>query len=271
MFQSLHVAATGLNTFEDEMTDITNNLANAKTNGFKVGRTDKESLFYIEKYPKSFNAVLSDTIARQQIDDFPLEQINFGSGVRTIATPKDYSQGSIETTKNPLDLAIQGEGFLKFKMPDGTIAYGRAGNLHMDNDGNVVDPNGHYLDPQVTLPEGTTKVVIRTDGTVFVNINNATNFTEVGQITIAKFTNPSGLKSLGQNLYAATDSSGDARVGVPGEDGFGSLTQYALELSNVDVVSEMMRMIITQRVFDTVTKAVQSYDSMLTAVERMKQ
>ena len=265
MFQPLYVAATGLNTFEDEMTDISNNLANAKTVAFKKGRTEKESLFYVEK---TFNSRLAEAV--KKANGQPVGSLEYGTGVRVTSTPKDFTQGSIESTNQPTDLAIQGEGFFQIRMPDGTAAFSRAGNFHVDNEGNVVDPNGKFLDPPLTVPQGTTSILVGADGTVSVSVNNSSTLTEVGQISLAKFPNASGLKSIGQNLFAQTDASGDPIYGTPSQDNFGSIQQGALEQSNVDVISEMMRMIAVQRVFDTVTKAVSTYEAMLTTLERMK-
>ncbi|MFC1540713.1 flagellar basal-body rod protein FlgG [Candidatus Margulisiibacteriota bacterium] len=265
MFQPLYVAATGLSAMQDEILEITNNLANANTVGFKKGRTEMESLFYIEK---SFKDTLDEAMSDS---DAPPVTVEYGTGVRVASTPRDFSDGSLDVTNSPLDIAINGEGFLQFVMPDGSLAYGRAGNLHVDNEGNLVDPNGRILEPSVVLPEGTTTVVIQGDGTVLVDVNNEGEYSDLGQINLARFTNPSGLKSLGQNLFQATVASGEPLVGIPGEDGFGSINQYALEKSNVDVISEMMRMVMVQRVFDTVSKAVQSYEGMLASLDRMKQ
>lgn len=265
MFQPLFVAATGLSAMQDEILDITNNLANAKTIAFKKGRSEMESLFFIEK---SFKDTLSEAMGGTEV---PPVNVEHGTGVRVAATPKDFTQGSIEITNNALDLAIQGDGFFQLKMPDGTYAYSRAGNFHTDNEGNLVDPNGRMLATPITLPDNTTSLVIRQDGTVLVAVEGSTTLSEVGQINLARFTNPAGLKSLGQNLYQATDASGEPVIGVPAEDGMGSINQFSLEQSNVEVISEMMKMVMVQRVFDTVTKAVQSYEGMLTALNQMKQ
>lgn len=265
MFQPLYVAATGLNSFEDEMTDISNNLANAQTVAFKKGRTEKESLFYVEK---TFNSQLAEAV--KKTNGQPVGSLEYGTGVRVTSTPKDFTQGTIQSTNQPMDLAIQGEGFFQIRMPDGSAAYTRAGNFHVDNEGNVVDPNGKFLDPPLIVPEGTTSVLVKSDGTVSVSVNNSTALTEIGQINLAKFPNATGLKSIGQNLYAQTDASGSPIYGTPTQDNFGTIQQGALEQSNVDVISEMMRMIMVQRVFDTVTKAVSSYEAMLTTLERMK-
>lgn len=265
MFQPLYVAATGLSAMQDEMLNVTNNLANAQTIGFKKGRTEMESLFYIEK---SFQDLLYEAMSGSET---PPVNVEYGTGVRVASTPRDFAQGSVEVTNNPLDIAIKGNGFFIFAMPDGTTAYGRAGNLHIDNDGNLVDPNGHFLEPNIVLPQGTTSVIIQQDGTVRAAVDNETTYTEVGQINLARFTNPAGLKSLGQNMFVATEASGAPLIGTASEEGFGTINQYSLEGSNVDVISEMMRMVMVQRVFDTVTKAVQSYEGMLASVNQMKQ
>jgi len=265
MFQPLYVAATGLSALQDEILDITNNLANAKTVAFKRGRTEMESLFFVEK---SFKDVLNEAMTGAET---PPVNVEHGTGVRIASTPKNFTQGSIEITNNPLDIAIQGEGFFQLKMADGSLAYSRAGNFHIDNEGNLVDPNGRLLEPSIILPEGTTSIVIRQDGTVLAGVNNETSLSEIGQISLVRFTNPAGLKSVGQNLYQAADASGQPMVGIATQDGFGSLNQFSLEQSNVDVISEMMRMVTVQRVFDTVTKAVQSYQGMLQSLTTMRQ
>ncbi|MFC1511524.1 flagellar basal-body rod protein FlgG [Candidatus Margulisiibacteriota bacterium] len=264
MFQPLYVAATGLSALEEEILNITDNLANAKTVAFKKGRTEMESLFYVEK---SFRDMLYEAMAGLESQPVSVE---YGTGVRVAATPRDFTQGSIETTNNPLDIAVSGEGFFQFRMPDGSTSYGRAGNLHLDNEGNLVDPNGRILEPQIIMPEGTTSVIIQQNGVVYAAVNNEGDYSEIGQIDLARFTNHAGLKSIGQNLYQATEASGEAILGTPGEEGFGYVNQYSLEQSNVDVISEMMRMVMVQRVFDTVTKAVQSYEGMLKSLEGMK-
>ena len=265
MFQPLYVAATGLSAMQDEILDITNNLANAKTVAFKKGRSEMESLFFVEK---SFKDTLYEAMSGT---DTPPVNVEYGTGVRVAATPKDFSQGTLETTNNPLDIAVQGEGFFKLKMADGSFAYTRAGNFHLDDAGNLVDSSGRMLEPPIVLPQGTTSVVIAQDGTVSASINSSSAMSEAGQITLARFANPAGLKSIGQNLFQTTPASGDEAVGTAGQNGFGTTVQYSLEQSNVDVISEMMRMVTIQRVFDTVTKAVTTYQGMLASLDKMKQ
>ena len=165
MFQPLYVAATGLSASEDELLEITNNLANAKTPGFKAGRTEMESLPYVQK---SFKDMLAVQMAAYDNSSNVIPE--FGTGVRVAATPKDFSQGTLEHTTNPLDVAIYGEGFLQVKMPDGSIGYTRAGHLRVDNEGNLVNADGHFLEPSIVIPQGTTSIVIRQDGVVFVSI-----------------------------------------------------------------------------------------------------
>ena len=265
MFQPLYVAATGLSAMQDEILDITNNLSNAQTVAFKKGRSEMESLFFVEK---SFKDTLHEAMSGAET---PPVNVEYGTGVRVASTPKDFTQGSLQTTNNPLDLAVQGDGFFKIKMADGTFAYSRAGNFHMDDAGNLADPNGRLLEPAIILPPGTSSVVVSQDGTVQVSISGSTDLTEVGQITLARFTNPAGLQSIGQNLYQATPASGEEAIGTATQNGYGSLNQFSLEQSNVDVIAEMMRMVTVQRVFDTVTKAVSSYENMLTSLNQMKQ
>jgi flagellar basal-body rod protein FlgG len=266
MFQPLYVAATGLDALQNELGDVTNNLSNAKTVAFKKGRIDMENLSYVSK---TFDQELDSAMARgEQVN--PRGVIEYGTGVNIAATTKDFKQGTIDTTNNQLDLAIYGDGFFSFKMPDGSMAYSRAGNLKLDNEGNLVDPNGHLIEPSIKVPDGTAAISILQDGTV-IALDSSSNQTDLGQISLTRFTNTQGLTAIGQNLFQATAASGEPQIGVAGDNGFGTINQYSLEASNVDVISEMMRMVMVQRIFDTVTKAVQSYESMLTSLSSMKQ
>ncbi|MBU0580027.1 MAG: flagellar basal-body rod protein FlgG [Candidatus Margulisbacteria bacterium] len=253
MFKQFRVAATGMSAMEKDLITITDNVSNVKTTGFKKARVEFENLF-----PE----ILNEAIADREKDKIS-SSIEFGSGVRVVGTPRDFSAGTIEVTNNPLDIAIQGEGFIQFRMADGSVAYSRAGNLHTDSGGRITDINGNLLEPEITLPQNTTGVIITTDGTVLVQENNEIQQRQIGQINLVRFVNPTGLSSLGGNLYKETDASGEPLDGVPGENGFGSIAQFSLESSNVDVVQEMMRMIMTQRAFDVISKAIQSGEGML--------
>ncbi|MFC1517677.1 flagellar basal-body rod protein FlgG [Candidatus Margulisiibacteriota bacterium] len=253
MFKQFRVAATGMSAMEKDLITITDNVSNVKTTGFKKARVEFENLF-----PEILNEAISDS-ERDRVSP----RLEFGSGVRVVGTPRDFSSGTIEVTNNPLDVAIQGEGFLQFRLTDGTTAYSRAGNLHQDRDGRLTDINGNFLEPEITLPRNTTGVIIATDGTVYVQENNEIQQRQIGQITLVRFVNPPGLTTIGGNLYKETEASGEPTEGLPANEGYGSIAQFSLESSNVDVVQEMMRMIMTQRAFDVISKAIQSGEGML--------
>ena len=266
MFQPLFVAASGLETFEHEISDITNNLSNARTIGFKKGRLERESLFYTEK---SFSQHLTQAMDRSG-GGAGLAGTHLGGGVRVTGSVSDFSQGSVEVTNNVFDMAIQGEGFFQLRLPDGTLAYTRAGNFHIDNDGNLVNPNGNFLDPSITFPSGTTSFQVRPDGVVFATIDGQATPQEAGQVTLARFPNSAGLVPIGKNLYQTTPASGEAIIGVASADGYGSISQFALEQSNVDVIQELMRMTLAQRLFEVVSRAVQAYDGMLQSLNQIR-
>ena len=254
MFRPFYIAATGMDAFQTDLESIIDNVSNAQTTSFKRSRIEFANLF-----PK----VLEQAVSETETGEIAQEPVQLGSGVKIVGSPRDFSQGNITITNNPLDLAIQGDGFFQFMLPGGNLAYGRAGNLHRDNEGMLVDSVGNILEPQIRLPEETTGIVINQDGTIFVQQNNQANQQEIGQITLVSFANPAGLESIGDNLYTETAASGSSVQGIPGRDNLGELTQYSLESSNVDVVTEMMRMVITQRSFDVISKAVQGGEGML--------
>ncbi|MDR1114507.1 MAG: flagellar basal-body rod protein FlgG [Candidatus Margulisbacteria bacterium] len=253
MFRQFYIAATGMSAMEKDLITITNNVSNVKTTGFKKARVELETLF-----PE----ILEDAV-RDTETSYEKGLVELGSGVRVVGTPKDFSSGTVEVTNNSLDIAIEGEGLLKFRMPDGSIAYSRAGNLHKDSDGRIVNISGYPMEPEIRVPDTATTVLITTSGAIYVQENNQVEQTQVGQIEMVKFVNPSSLKSIGGNLYVATAASGSEIDGLPEGEGFGQIAQFSLESSNVDIVSEMMQMVITQRSFDIISKAIQSGEAML--------
>lgn len=255
VFKQFYVAATGMDALEKDLITITDNMANVKTTGFKKTRVEFETLF-----PEVLKEAVVDS--ENNIEEQGLE---FGSGVKILATPKIFTQGTIEVTNGEFDLAIEGKGLFKFLLPDGSYAFSRAGNLHKDSRGRLVNGDGYYLEPAVTIPDNTTNVLVTTDGNIYVQEEGETKNKQIGQIELMKFINPSALKSVGGNLYVGTAGSGDGITGMPGEDGFGQVAQYSLESSNVDVIDEMMRMVLTQRAFDIVAKAIQAGEQMLTS------
>jgi flagellar basal-body rod protein FlgG len=253
MFRQFHIAATGMGAMEKDLITITNNVSNVKTTSFKKARVELETLF-----PEILEEAVRDTETT-----YEKSLVELGSGVRVVGTPKDFSSGTIEVTNNSLDIAIEGEGLLKFRMPDGSIAYSRAGNLHKDSDGRIVNISGYPMEPEIRVPDTTTSILITTNGAVYVQENSQIEQTQIGQIEMVKFVNPSSLKSIGGNMYVATAASGIGIDGLPEEEGFGQVAQFSLESSNVDIVSEMMQMVITQRSFDIISKAIQSGEAML--------
>jgi len=254
MFRQFRVAATGLNAIEKDLLTITNNVSNVETVGFKKSRVEYENLF-----PQVLSQAITDT---QNTEARPAG-VEYGSGVRVVSTPKDFSQGTITTTSRALDMAIKGDGLFKVRLRDGNIAYTRSGNFNIDAEGRLVDPSGNFVDPDITFPPTTTGIFVNTDGAIFVEENNQPARTEIGRLELVRFQNPSGLEGLGGNLFKATDAAGQIVQGVPGEQGFGEIAQFSLESSNVDIIDELTRMIIIQRAFDIVSKSIQSGEAML--------
>ena len=189
-----------------------------------------------------------------------------GTGVRSVATEKLFTQGNIVQTGNQLDLAVNGRGFFQILLPDGTRAYSRDGSFQLSANGELVNSNGYALDPGITIPEQTQSVTIGADGTVSVLVSGESSPTEVGQLQLADFINPAGLQPMGENLFLETAASGDPQAGTPGEDGVGTLVQGSLESSNVNVVEELVNMIETQRAYEMNSKAIATTDEMLAFV-----
>jgi flagellar basal-body rod protein FlgG len=250
MIRTFWVAATGMGSQQLNLDVIANNLANVNTVGFKKGRADFEELLYQEeRLPGA---------ASSPETQYPTG-LAVGLGVRPVSTQKIFTEGNMEQTANSLDLAIEGDGFFKILMPNGDFAYTRNGSFSLDRDGRMVTPTGYPMDPEITIPEDTRNITISSDGIV-----------SVGNIELAKFINPAGLRPLGQNLYVATEASGDEITGVPGEDSLGLVSQGFLEMSNVNVVEEMVKMIISQRAYEMNSKAIQTADQMIETVNQLK-
>lgn len=261
MLRSLHVAATGMAAEEAQLDAISNNLSNANTVGFKKVRADFQDLMY-----QTVRAAGAQATATTQSPT----GLQVGTGVRMVSTTRLQGQGSIQQTNNPLDVAIQGNGFFVIQQADGTPAYTRDGSLHTDAQGRIVTTDGSPLEPPISIPANATNVTIGADGTVSVTTQGQTTPTQVGQIQIANFVNPSGLSASGQNLFTATAASGDAQVGNAGTDGRGSVQQGSIEQSNVDVVEEMVGLISAQRAYEIDTKVVSAADQMLQSVTQLR-
>lgn len=260
MMRALWTSASGLQAEQMKMDVLANNLANVDTNGFKASRADFEDLLYAHLR----NAGTVDQFGQQR----PVG-LEVGAGVRTADTAKNFTEGTINVTNQPLDIAINGNGFFQISMPDGSLSYTRNGALNMDGNGRVVTSDGYFLDPPITIPSTATGIVIGTTGQVQVTLPSGTSQV-VGQIQTANFVNPAGLESVGQNLYQATDASGQVYVGTPGTQNLGTLQQGSLEQSNVSVVTEMVNMITAQRSYESDTKVITAADTMLSEANNMR-
>ncbi|HTQ99247.1 MAG TPA: flagellar basal-body rod protein FlgG [Candidatus Acidoferrum sp.] len=253
MNQSLWIAKTGLDAQQTKMSVISNNLANASTTGFKRGRAVFEDLLYQNQRQVG---------AQSSQESLYPTGLMIGTGVRTVATEKLFSQGEMSQTSNPLDVAINGRGFLQISMPDGSIAYTRDGSLQVNAQGQLVDSSGHPVQPAVTIPSETQSITIGTDGTVSVKSQSGSS-TQVGTLQLADFVNPAGLQPIGSNLFIDSNASGAPQTGTPGLNGLGTVMQGYVEGSNVNVVEELVSMIETQRAYEMNSKAIQTSDQML--------
>jgi len=254
MNPALWAAKTGLDAQQTEMAVISNNLANVNTTGFKQDRAVFEDLLYQNQTQAG-----ADTSQTTQSPS----GMSIGTGVQVMATEKNYSQGGLTQTGNPLDLAIQGQGFFQVQMPDGTLAYSRDGTFQTNAQGQLVTSSGYLVQPGITIPQGAQSVTIGSDGTVSVTLAGQSAATQIGQLQLANFINPAGLTPIGGNLLEQSAASGSPQTGSPGTNGFGTLSQGKLESSNVNVVEELVNMIQTQRAYEMNSKAISTVDQML--------
>jgi flagellar basal-body rod protein FlgG len=261
MMRSLFIAATGMEAQKLNIDVIANNLANVNTVGFKKSRADFQELLYQDL--KTPGAVASEG---NQIPS----GIQTGMGVKPVAVQKIFQQGDFVQTGNKLDLVIEGDGFFQISMPDGTISYTRSGAFKLDSEGRVVNSDGYPLEPAITIPANTVSVTVSADGKISVLEAGGTTTTEIGQIELARFINPAGLRALGKNLFSSTAASGEPTTVTPGTEGTGTLAQGFIEMSNVNIVEEMVNMIVSQRAYEINSKAVQASDEMLQLANNLK-
>ncbi|WP_305805158.1 flagellar basal-body rod protein FlgG [Stenotrophomonas sp. YIM B06876] len=254
MNQALWVAKTGLDAQQMRMSVVSNNLANTNTTGFKQDRASFEDLLYQQVRQPG-----GSTSAQTQLPT----GLQLGTGVRVVATSKNFQQGSQQQTGRALDVMVNGRGFFEVMMPDGSSAYTRDGTFQINAQGELVTNSGHPVQPGIQIPEGAQSLTIGSDGTVSVQMAGEAASVEVGSLTLTDFINPAGLQSKGGNLYLETTASGPAQNGTPGLNGVGSIVQGALEGSNVNVVEELVSMIETQRAYEMNAKAISTTDSML--------
>jgi flagellar basal-body rod protein FlgG len=254
MNSALWAAKTGLDAQNTRMTTISNNIANVNTTGFKKDRAVFEDLLY--------QNVRQVGAATSQNSVSPTG-LNLGTGVRVVATEKNYTQGQLTNTGNALDVAINGRGFIQVLLPDGSSAYTRDGSFKMSPEGELVTANGYRIQPAISVPQGAQSISIAADGTVSVLLAGQSAPTQVGTVQLTDFVNPAGLQPRGDNLLSETAASGPAQTGNPGLNGLGVLQQGFLEGSNVNVVEELVAMIETQRAYEMNSKAIASTDQML--------
>lgn len=261
MIRALWIAKTGLEAQQTNLDAIANNLANVNTTGFKRGRAVFEDLMY-----QTLRQPGAQVGATGQLPS----GLQLGTGVRAVATQRIHTQGNLRDTGNPLDVAIQGQGFLQVEMPDGTAAYTRDGSLQVDQEGQLVTAGGYPVQPPVMIPDNALTISIARDGMVSVTQPGAAGTSvEVGQLELATFVNSAGLQSAGENLYLETDASGPANFAQPGLDGAGLILQNYVETANVNVAEELVNMITTQRAYEMSSKAVQTSDQMLARLTQL--
>ncbi|WP_315760945.1 flagellar basal-body rod protein FlgG [Sphingomonas sp. Y38-1Y] len=256
---AMHIARTGLDAQDMRMRVISNNLANVNTTGFKRDRASFETLAY-QVVTAAGSASTSETRYATGL--------NLGTGVRVQGTSRMNTQGSLQTTGNSLDMALDGDGFFQIQLPGGQLGYSRAGNFARSPEGLLVTSEGYQVMPGITIPEGATSITIGGDGTVSATVPGQTEAAQIGQIQIASFPNAAGLQATGDNYLIETAASGPVNLGIAGQDGRGQIRQGMLEGSNVNVVEELVDMIETQRAYEVNSKMISATDEMLKYVNQ---
>jgi len=254
MIRSLMIAASGMDVQQTNMDIISNNLANVNTSGFKRSRGDFQDMLYQTMIPQGAPSSSSTETPTG---------IQIGLGARLASVNKIFTQGEFRQTMNELDVAVEGDGFLQILLPSGERAFTRDGALKKNVQGRLVTPQGYALDPGITIPDNAKSVTIAPDGTVSALLAGSVTPSIIGNIQLARFSNPTGLRALGKNLLAETPSSGAPTTSTPGQNGVGTLAQGFLEASNVNIVEEMVNMIVGQRAYEINSKTIQTVDQML--------
>lgn len=259
--QALYIAASGMAAQEKNVETISNNIANMRTSGFKRQRVEFQDLLY-----QNFNR--AGSLSSSDGTQVPVG-IEIGSGVKTAATSRIMSQGSVEITDKELDLAIQGEGLFAISLPDGRTAYTRDGSFERNSTGQLVTVDGYEVQPGIVIPNSARSVSISSDGVVEALLNTDSTPTQLGQIQLARFVNKHGLEAMGKNLFLETAASGTAQVGVPNSESFGGVIQGYLELSNVNAVTEIADLISAQRAYEMNSRVISGADEMMRAASQL--
>jgi flagellar basal-body rod protein FlgG len=258
MMRSLWISKTGMEAQQLQLDTISNNLANVSTNGYKKSHAVFEDLMYQNLRQAGANSTDQTTLPTG---------LQLGLGTRAVATSRSFSQGNLQQSSNPLDVAVSGKGFFEVQMPDGTTGYTRDGAFQVSATGQLVTNNGYTVGTGITIPTTASSVTIGNDGTVSVVVAGQNQ--TVGQLQLASFINPAGLEPRGQNLYTETAASGTPNAGAPGQNGLGTLSQGFVETSNVNVVEELVSMIQTQRSYELNSKAISTSDQMLAKLAQL--
>jgi flagellar basal-body rod protein FlgG len=261
MIRALWTSATGMVSQQVNLDVVANNIANVNTSGFKRDRADFQDLMY--------QALRMQGVTTEGGNQIPTG-INIGHGSILAAVHKLFAQGDYQQTENEMDLAIEGNGFLQVTLPSGETAYTRAGALKQDSQGRVVTADGYLVTPNLTIPQGTTKISIESDGTVSVTVQGQQTPQQIGTIELATFSNQAGLRATGKNFFMETDASGTPITGRPGENGIGTVLQGYLEMSNVNVIQEMVNLIVGQRAYEVNSKSIQAADEMLREANNLR-
>ena len=260
--RALGIAASGMLAQQTNVDVISNNIANANTTGFKSGRAAFQDLLY-QSERREGALVAADGAAR------PVG-VDIGLGVAAAGVVRLNTQGGLTETKNTLDIAIQGRGYFQVTLPDGGIAYTRAGNFSLSPEGEIVTLDGYLLDPGIAVPEEAISVEISPDGVVSARMADAVEPQQLGEITLANFVNDQGLRPIGNNLLVQTAASGDPMVAQAGEEGFGTLRQFFLETSNVNVIQQITDLITAQRAYEMNSKAITTADQMMQTATQVR-
>lgn len=260
--RSLDIAVTGMHAQQTNVDVISNNIANMNTTGYKRQRAAFQDLIY-----QNINRPGSTTT---DADTTVPSGLQLGLGVRTAGVYRSHIQGAIQITENSLDLAIQGEGFFQIQLPSGETAYTRDGTFQRNENGEVVTIDGYIVDPGITIPDDAIQITVNESGEVLVKTAGQVDQTNLGQLQLAQFINPTGLDAIGNNLFLETTASGAPNTGNPGEDQFGTLRQGALELSNVNVVEELTNLISAQRAYEMNSNVITTSDEMLQTVSQLR-
>ena len=260
MIRSLWIAKTGLEAQQLNMDVISNNLANVNTNGFKRQRAVFQDLLYQTMRQPGAQASEQTTLP---------SGLQVGTGVRPVSTQRVHTQGGFNQTNNEKDVAIEGKGFFQVQLPDGGTAYTRDGHFDLNENGQLVNAEGHPIQPGITVPQDAKKLEISADGIVSVTLPNQAQPQQIGQLTLATFANEAGLESVGGNLYRETQASGAPNELNPGMEDAGKLKQSYIETSNVNVAEELVSMIQVQRAYEINSKAVSASDQMLQRLSQL--